>query len=47
MPTTSVPADALKTLLQWCEDAIDFNDDTDQAAAAAWNTIMEEIEKRS
>lgn len=47
MQTTTVPTESLKTLLKWCEDAIDFKDDTDAAAAQAWHTLMDEFEKRS
>lgn len=47
MQKTSVPTESLKTLLEWCEDAIDFKDDSDNSAAKAWETLMETIEKRS
>jgi hypothetical protein len=38
---TLVSSSALKTLLESCEDAIDFNDESDELAAAAFNRLTE------
>lgn len=45
MQAISVPTDALTTLLQWCEDAIDFKDDSDEDAAKAWERLMDAMGK--
>jgi hypothetical protein len=45
MQTITVPANALTTLLRWCEDAIDFHDDSDDAAAKAWEALTDALQK--
>ncbi len=47
MEKTAVPTESLKSLLEWCEDAIDFRDESDEVAAKAWNVLKQELEKRS
>jgi|tagenome__1003787_1003787.scaffolds.fasta_scaffold20757175_3 hypothetical protein len=44
MDKTLVSTAQLKTILEWCGDAIDFNDDTDELAAKAWEALSDEIE---
>lgn len=41
--TTTVSTAALRTLMQWCEDAIDFNDESDELAAKAFETLATEL----
>lgn len=36
-PKTAVTSSALKDLLMWCEDAIDFRDESDEWAAKAFD----------
>ena len=31
------------TLLEWCEDAIDFRDESDERAAEAFENLMNEL----
>jgi hypothetical protein len=42
---TLVTTSSLKTLLAWCEDAIDFRDESDADAAAAFETLYNEMEQ--
>lgn len=45
MEKTTVSTDSLQTLLRWCEDAIDFRDETDAEAAKAWDELKQAVEK--
>ena len=42
---TLVTTASLKMLLAWCEDAIDFRDESDADAAAAFETLFNEMEQ--
>jgi hypothetical protein len=44
-PKTLVSADALRKLLQWCEDAIDFHDESDDAwVVPSFDTLHDELD---
>lgn len=44
---TLVSTAALGTLMQWCEDAIDFRDDSDERAAKAFAALMADLSDQS
>lgn len=37
---------ALKTLLLWCEDAIDFKNESDDDAASAFDKIWDDVDEQ-